>query len=138
MATAIDIITRALRLINAIEAGEVAQAEDAVDGLAALNEMVNGWENAGIHIGWANVGQGDELLVHDKFLEGIRYNLAVRLGAEWDGIDVAPSIVGIAVAHYKTFQLGTLEYDDELQTDRALHPRYFTRRVGAYDIENDA
>ena len=138
MATAIDIITRSLRLINAIEAGETPSSEDAVDGLAALNEMVNGWENAGIHIGWSNVGQDAELLVHDKYLEGIRYNLAVRLGAEWDGIDVAPSIVAIAVANFKRFQLGTLEYDEDMQTDRALHPRYFTRRVGAYDIENDA
>ena len=138
MATAIDIITRSLRLINAIEAGEVAQAEDAVDGLAALNEMVNGWENVGINIGWANVGQNDELLVHDKYLEGIRYNLAVRLAAEYDGIDASPVIVSIAVAAYKAFQLNTLEYDDDMQTDRALHPRYFTRRVGAYDIENDA
>jgi hypothetical protein len=135
MATAIDIITRALRLINAIEAGEVAQAEDAVDGLAALNEMVNGWENAGIHIGWSNVGQSDELLVHDKYLEGIRYNLAVRLAAEYDGIDAPRVVVNIAVAAYKMFQLNTFEYDADMETDRALHPRYFTRRVGAYDID---
>jgi hypothetical protein len=135
MATAIDIITRALRLINAIEAGETASAEDAVDGLAALNEMVHDWENAGIHIGWSTVAQDDELLVHDKYLKGIRYNLAVHLAAEWDGIDAPASVVAIAVAAFKTFQLGTLEFDDDMQVDRALHPRYFTRRVSAYDID---
>ena len=135
MATAIDIITRSLRLINAIEAGEVAQAEDVVDGLAALNEMCNGWENAGIHIGWSNVGQSDELLVHDKYLEGIRYNLAFRLAAEYDGIDAPRSVVALAVAHYEMFQMNTFEYDDDMETDRALHPRYFTRRVGAYDVD---
>ena len=135
MATAIDIITRALRLINAIEAGETATAEDAVDGLAALNEMVSGWENAGIHIGWSTLGQDDDLLVHDKYHEGIRYNLATRLAAEYDGIDAPATVVAIAVAAFKTFQLGTLEFDDDMQVDRALHPRYFTRRVGAYDID---
>ncbi len=135
MATALDIITRSLRLIYAIEAGETATAEDMVDGLASLNEMVNGWENAGIHIGWQDVGASDELLVHDKFLEGIRYNLAVRLAAEYDGIDAPNSVVALAVAAFKTFQMNTLEFDDDLRVDRALHPRYFTRRVGAYDID---
>lgn len=135
MATAIDTITRALRLVNAIEAGEPPSAEEAVDVLASLNEMVHGWENAGINIGWSTVGQDDELLVHDKYLEGIRYNLAVRIAAEWDGIDAPASVVGIAVAAFKTFQLNTLEFDDDMQVDRALHPRYFTRRVGAYDID---
>ncbi len=135
MATALDIITRSLRLINAIEAGETASAEDAVDSLAALNEMVFGWENVGIEIGWASVGQSDTLCVHDKYLEAIRYNLAVRLAAEWDGIDAPATVIAIAVAGYKALQLVTLEYDDDMETDRALHPRYFTRRVGAYDVD---
>lgn len=135
MTTAIDIITRSLRLINAIEAGEAPTSEDAVDALAALNEMVNGWELAGIHIGWSTLGQDDEFVVHDKYHEAIRYNLAVRLAAEWDGIDAPQSIIVIAVSSFKYLQLNTLEYDDDMEADRALHPRYFTRRVGAYDID---
>ena len=98
--------------------------------------MVDGWENAGIHIGWETVGQNDELLVHDKYLEGIRYNLATRLAAEYDGIDAPATVVAIAVAAFKQFQMNTLEYDEDMETDRALHPRYFTRRVGAYDVDN--
>ena len=135
MATAIDMVTRALRLVNIMEAGEVAQAEDAVDGLAGLNEMVNGWENSGIHIGWSNVAQDDTLLVHDKYLEAIRYNLAIRLAAEYDGIDASPLIVAVAVSQFRALQMNTFEYDDDMQTDRGLHPRYFTRRVGAYDVD---
>ncbi len=135
MATALDIITRALRLINAIEAGETATAEDAVDGLAALNEMVHGWEHAGIHIGWSTVGQDDELLVHDKFLEGIRYNLALRLAAEF-GKPVPPYIAAQASATFSAFQAHALEFTGDMEVDRALDPRYFnTRRTGAYDID---
>ena len=135
MATAIDIVTRSLRLVNILEAGETASAEDAVDGVKSLNEMVNGWENSGIHIGWSNVAQSEELLVHDKFLEGIRYNLALRMAAEYDGIDAPQAVMAIAVASFKAFQMNTLEFDDDMETDRALHPRYFTRRVGAYDVD---
>ena len=135
MATALDTITRALRLVQVIEAGEIAEAEDAVDGLAALNEMVAGWELFGINIGWQTVAQSQELCVHDKYLEGIRYNLAIRLAAEWEGVDAPATVIAIALSTFKALQLNTLEFEDDMKIDRVLHPRFFTRRVGAYNID---
>ena len=135
MATALDTITRALRLVQVIEAGEIAEAEDAVDGLSALNEMVYGWELFGINIGWQTVTQSQELCVHDKYLEGIRYNLAIRLAAEWEGVDAPATVIAIALSTFKALQLNTLEFEDDMKIDRVLHPRFFTRRVGAYNID---
>lgn len=134
MATAQSIVTRSLRLIGAIESGETPSAEDAQDALAALNDMLHGWAKEGVDLGHGTVALGDSLIMHDSFHEGIRYNLAVRLAAEWGGV-LRPEIVQIARDAFAAFQAHTLEFDDDLSVDRALHPRYFTRRVGAYDID---
>ena len=133
--TAITMVTRALRLINGIESGEAPDAALASDATAYLNEMVNSWENEGIHINWVNVAQGQELCVHDKYLEGIRFNLAVRLGVEIDGEDAPLSVQREADRLKSAIRMSTFEYDDDMEVDRALHPRYFTRRVGAYDVD---
>ena len=45
MATALDRITRALRLIRVLEAGETPSANDSADALIALNAMLGEWEN---------------------------------------------------------------------------------------------
>jgi hypothetical protein len=43
MATALDLITRSLRLLGVLAAGEAAHAEDAQDALAVLNDMLDAW-----------------------------------------------------------------------------------------------
>ena len=43
MATARDLITNALRVLNAIASGEVPSAAEADDGLVTLNEMIGQW-----------------------------------------------------------------------------------------------
>ena len=43
MATALQVITAALRKIRILRAGEVASAEDAEDCLYALNAMLDTW-----------------------------------------------------------------------------------------------
>lgn len=43
MATANDIITRALRLTGSLGVGEALEASEAADGLTALNSMVSSW-----------------------------------------------------------------------------------------------
>jgi len=45
MATALDRITRALRLIRVLEAGESPSTNDAADALVAFNAMLDEWEN---------------------------------------------------------------------------------------------
>ena len=44
MATALDMIKRAMRLTRSIGKGEVPDADESQDGLAALNAMLDGWQ----------------------------------------------------------------------------------------------
>lgn len=45
MATARDLIKNSLRLIGAIATGETPSADEAADGLTALNNLVDSWSN---------------------------------------------------------------------------------------------
>jgi hypothetical protein len=42
--TALDIITSSMRLLNAASSGETISAEEASDGLSALNQMIDAWQ----------------------------------------------------------------------------------------------
>src|SRR3990167_2508153 len=44
MATALGIIPRSMRLAGAIGKGETADADEAADGLVALNAMLDSWQ----------------------------------------------------------------------------------------------
>lgn len=48
--TALDLITRSMRLINAVAAGEVVDATDSVDALSTLNEMIDNWNTERISV----------------------------------------------------------------------------------------
>lgn len=50
MATASDLINRALRLIGALEPGESPSAQETADGLTALNAMVDSWQTEALVI----------------------------------------------------------------------------------------
>ena len=45
MTQPIDIITRAMKDIGAVAAGEVPTADEAQDGLDMLNDMIAQWSN---------------------------------------------------------------------------------------------
>lgn len=135
MATAHNIVRRSLVLIGAIEAGETPSAGEMKDGVAALNEMLHGWALEGVDLVHATLAEGNTLLVEDAFLEGIRYNLGVRMAPEYGDLVVPQDVVDRARQTFAAFQAKTLEFDDDLKTDRALHPRYFNRRIGAYNVD---
>lgn len=48
MATANDLIARALRLLNVLASGETASADEAADGLVTLNSLLNEYRGHGI------------------------------------------------------------------------------------------
>lgn len=135
MATARDVVTRALRLIGAIAAGEDASAEDATAGLDVLNDMLSGWAIEGVDLVHITRGLSDDLLVHASYLEGIRYNLALRLCEEY-GKPVPPFVADRAAKTFAAFQAHTIEFADDLRVDSALQPRHFhSRATGGYDID---
>lgn len=48
--TALDLLTRSMKLISAIGAGEELDPEDAVDGLSTFNEMLDNWTTERISV----------------------------------------------------------------------------------------
>ena len=50
MARPIDIISRALKDIGALEAGEVPTADAAQDAFDMLNDMLDQWSNEGMMV----------------------------------------------------------------------------------------
>jgi hypothetical protein len=97
---AIDMITRAYRLANVINANEVPDAEQGVTGLEALNDMMTQWDGDGIKLGWTVVGgQADTLPLQRQDYRAVRFNLAVELAGEF-GIDPLPRVAKIASETY--------------------------------------
>jgi hypothetical protein len=85
MATARDVLKRALRLIQAKAAGEEPTADEGQDGLTTLNRMLHGFPAQGIEYVHATIDNlTDELNVPDEHLESIEYLLAMRLAPDYE------------------------------------------------------
>lgn len=101
MATANDVITRALRMIGVLAAGEAASAEDAADALGALNDMLRDWEADGVSLGFAPLSSvGGALGVPDDALRAIKFNLAVELAPEYS-TEPSPTVLNTARDTYR-------------------------------------
>lgn len=85
MATARDIITRALRKTKSYSGGEVVAAQDADDALEALNHMLAEWEIDGIDLAHIELALADTLDVPDNHLNAVVLNLAQRVCEEFGG-----------------------------------------------------
>ena len=135
MATARDTITRAMRMIAEVGEEMVPTAAESADALVVLNDMLHGWAKEGVDFGHISLALTDSHKTHDSFLEGIRYNLALRLAHEYEK-PVPPFVAARAAATFSAFQAHTLEFADDMEIDNALDSRYFnTRRTGSYDID---
>ncbi len=81
-----DILRDALGHLREIDANEAVEAEDARDGIRALNLMMRRWEANGLALGWTDVASvTDTLPVPPEAEEAIGYNLALRLRARYGG-----------------------------------------------------
>lgn len=83
MATANDIVTRALRkaAISAID--EAPSADDAANGLEALNMMLAAWKLRGVDTSHTALSGSDTFPLADEFEEGTVYLLAERLSPDY-------------------------------------------------------
>lgn len=98
--TAIELITRAYRLVNIIDENAAPSAEQGADGLASLNEMLAMWDRDGIRLGWTMVAdQSDTVPLDVQDIRAVRFNLAVELAGEF-GIDASPRVQQIANETY--------------------------------------
>lgn len=95
MATALDIITRALRKIRVLASGESPTSEEADDCLNALNDMLVGWAINGIDLAHTDLALTDTLDVPDDHLEAIRMSLAERVAGDF-GAQLSPTDMQIA------------------------------------------
>jgi len=80
--TALELIQKAARLIGMTAQGQTLSAEEAQDGLSALNEMLHAWALEGIILGHTDLALGDTVNLPSEYTMGVRYNLALEMAAD--------------------------------------------------------
>ena|SRR4249919_3139199 len=117
MATASQIIRRALRLIGALNPTQALKAIDAQDGLETLNAMLAEWHEAQIGLPDYSLSSITDTLASDVAdREAIAYQLAVRVAPEY-GLDIPPAVGVMAEQtmgrlRLRYFQPGTSDFSE--------------------------
>lgn len=96
MATALDVIRRAMRLIGALAEGEVPTAEQASDALASFQAMLGDWEARGVRLGAVvdtTFGTADTIPVPPTHLQALAFNLAVVIAPEYGKADALQAVL---------------------------------------------
>ncbi len=83
MTTAQDICTSALKRLRVYGAGETVNADDAVDALAALNQMMFSWKMYGADTNHVTLAATDDFPLEPEFERGVIALLAVYLAPMW-------------------------------------------------------
>lgn len=129
MATANDLISRAMRLIGVVDANLALEANQAQDALAALNAMLAEWHEADIGLpDYSFDSLTDTLATDAADSEAIAYQLGLRIAPEY-GIEPSPRMERSAEEAMNRLRL---RYFQPGQVDAAL-----PRGRHAYDIELD-
>lgn len=111
MATAEDIVTRALRMAGIGVGGEVLSDAEATDGLAILNAMLHSWALHGVDLGHIDLTLTDDVAWPENHTEAIVHNLAMRAAAELDGM-LKPGIAELAIPEFLALKAAYLDIDD--------------------------
>ena len=102
MATNLDIITDAYRMVNVIPMTATPDSELGSTALRRLNDMLATWEQDGIDLGWfPQTDQAAEAPLDDRAIEGVKANLAMILVGV-AGLDPPPWVVRQATKTYDT------------------------------------
>ena len=84
MASGADIVTSALRKLGVKTADDTITGQEMIDGIEVLNDMLIGWENSGIRLGFSPIADSADIVRVPRGTEaGIKYNLAGFLAAEY-------------------------------------------------------
>jgi len=109
MATNLDIITTAFRIINIINENEPPSSELAAEGLEAMNDLLADWEADGIELGYfPQTVLADTSPIEDKDLRGVKFNLAGELAGR-KGSPISAASVLIAQTSFERLSKGTSE-----------------------------
>lgn len=107
--TALEMIADALRLVNVIDEVKQPSAEQGVNGLRSMNQLLADWERDGIRLGWHVIASTNETLplaAEDE--RGVKYNLAVEFAGEY-GIEPSAKVQAIAEETYARLAKGALQ-----------------------------
>ena len=109
MPTNLDVITDALRKANILNEREIPSSAQSESGLTLLNDMMSDWEEDGIELGYfPQTSNADTFPVEDKFLRGVKYNLARGIAGDY-GIDLPPEALRIADLTFDRLAQATAE-----------------------------
>lgn len=103
MATAREIVNAAYRKLGILSIGREMTAAQASMGISEMNRMMHGWRLLGADTGHTDLALDDTFPLEPEFEEGTVYQLAQRLGSN--------------------FQVSAMDADYFF---RALRARYFT------------
>ncbi len=82
--TALDIVTGALQLLEIRVAESGVSSAEGVDGLTALNDMMNEWNVDGIDVGYESLDDtADEIFVDLGSIGAMKANLAIYIAPEY-------------------------------------------------------
>lgn len=126
MATASDVVNRALTKAGIRADESTVTASQMNDGTDALNDMLISWENSGILLGFQPVSNSaDEIRVPRHALAAIKSNLAVFLAGEYgrpaNAILLAEAISTKDDLLTSLVQVGDVEYPSTLPQGSGNH-----------------
>ena len=130
MATNLDIITTAFRILNVTNENEPISSELAAEGLEAMNDLLAAWEKTGIELGYfpqTNLAGISPL--EDSDLRGVKYNLAVELAGR-KGSPITEATIFVARDSKEDLSKGTAEIIENSFDHLPVSGRFFDINVG--------
>lgn len=83
MATALDIVTRALRKINVVAIDEEASADESAEALDAMNAMMHGWKARNADTTHTTLALADDFPLNPEYEEPAIILLADKLAGDY-------------------------------------------------------
>jgi hypothetical protein len=101
MASNLDLIEKAFRLIGVLAEGETASSEQGSDALTSMNDLFNEWAANDIDIGYyPQTSLSADSPIFADAIQAAKYSLAILLGSEY-GVSPSPAVAAVASSGYK-------------------------------------